>query len=248
MRLYSPLLGLICLSLLSSCGFTDAGSGSETMRLNLAVSYKFGGSNLSLCTATINSPSGLPVEGAVVTLHKGGEDAALVTLTEAETEAGSYTGSFSDYHQDLTLKVTSPQDGELEASLSGPTRHLIVSPRHSSTIERSDLGSGLTVTWDSEFGLRADEVVLRVPEKTVGFGEDDDELENYVYQSGATDDTGSGTIPSERLTVPDSTSTGSTSTESVQVLRRNTVKLAGGYTGSLFTIAYIVENNIEITN
>ena len=243
MRLLSVSLALTCITLMTGCGFTDSGSGSETMRMNLMVSYKFGGSNLSLCKATVNAPTGLPVEGAVINLYKGNEDAILVTLTEDAENAGVYTGSYSDYHQDIRLEVTSPQDGELKASLSGPTRHVIDSPLHSTTIPRSDIGTGLTVTWNSEFGLRADEVVLRVPEKTDGFGEDDDELDNYVYQSGATADTGSGTIPADRLI-----SSGSTSTESIQVLRRNTVELSGGYGGSLFGISYIVENNIEITD
>lgn len=238
MRLLSPLLAFVSLSLLVSCGFTDSGSGSETIRLNLMVNYKFGGSNLSLCKASVNTPGGLPVEDAIITLHLSDDAEPLVTLIQDEDEAGSYEGSFADYHQNLVVKLTSSQDGNLEAALSGPTRHVIASPLHSSTIERSDIGDGLRVTWNSEHGLRADDVVLRVPEKTDGFGDDDDEIEDYVYQSGSMDDTGSGTIPIDRLA----------ETESIQVLRRNTVELSGGYSGSLFGISYLVENNIQLTN
>lgn len=237
-RLFSPLFAFVGLSLLASCGFTDSGSGTETMRINLMVSYKFGGANSSLCQATVNTPGGLPVEDAVITLHLSEDAAPLVTLTHDEDEAGTYEGSFDDYHQNLVVKVSSSQDGTLDAALSGPTRHVIASPLHSSTIQRSDIGDGLSVTWNSEHGLRADEVVLRVPEKTDGFGDDDNEIENYVYQSGSKADTGSGTIPIDRLA----------ETESIQVLRRNTVELSGGYSGSLFGISYLVENNIQLTN
>ena len=205
------------------------------MRANVMVSYKFGGSDLSLCTASINTPGGLPVEDATIVL-KGADGNELVTLSAGEDADGTYTGMFEGYEEELYLSITSPQDGGLEAALEGPTRHVIASPLHSTTVSRSSILNGLDVTWNAEHGIRADEVVLRVPEKTQGFGDDDDEIENYVYQSGSITDTGSGSIPGDRLT----------DTESIQVLRRNTVVLSGGYEGSLFGTSYLVENQIAV--
>ncbi len=226
---------LVSLGLLSGCGFTDSGSGTDTMRVNVMVSYKFGGSEQSLCTASVNTPGGLPVTDATIVLSNG-DDTELVTLTPVSDEDGTYVGSFAGYEEKLYLSITSPQDGNLEAALQGPTRHIIASPQHSSVVSRSSILDGLKVTWDAEHGIRADEVVLRVPEKTEGFGDSDDDIENYVYQSGSKDDTGSGVIPGDTFT----------DTESIQVLRRNTTVLSGGYEGSLFGTSYLVENQIAV--
>ena len=228
---------LACASLLftSGCAFTDSGSGTETMRANIAVSYKFGGSDQSLCVANLNTPDGLPVEGATVTLEDV-DGNVLVTLVADTNEESTYLGGFDGYHEKLYLKITSPQDGELEAALAGPTRHVIASPLNSSTFSKSSILNGLRVEWNAEHGVRADEVVIRVPEQTEGFGEDDDELENYVWQSGSMDDTGSGTIPGDKLT----------GNEAIQVLRKNTVSLSGGFTGSIFSSSYLVENQIAV--
>lgn len=235
----SPLLtALVGATLLVGCGVTDTGSGTDTMRVNLMVSYKFGGSEQSICTATVSTPGGLPVKDAEITITGEENGAPLVTLVHDEATDGNYIGTFDGYQRELYLNISSSQDGTLSAALEGPSRHVIASPLHSSTVERSDIQNGLTVSWNSENGLKADEVVLRIPEKTEGFGDDDDEIENYVYQSGSIEDTGSGTIPSDRLT----------DTESIQVLRRNTVSLSGGYEGSLFGISYIVENSVQVNN
>ena len=205
------------------------------MRANVSVSYKFEGSDQSLCTATLNTPGGLPVENATIVLTDG-DGTELTTLVADDDNDGTYTGSFDGYVEELYLSITSPQDGELDAVLAGPTRHVIVSPLHSSTVSLSDVLDGLRVVWNAEHGLKADEVVLRVPETTQGFGEDDDEVENFVYQSGSMEDKGSGTVPGDRLN----------ESEAIQVLRRNFVKLAGGYEGSLFSSSYLVENRIAI--
>ena len=159
-----------------------------------------------------------------------------MSLTATDDDDGTYSGSFEGYQEELYLTITSPQDGNLEAALAGPTRHVIASPLHSSSVSRSSIVDGLKVVWNAEHGIRADEVVLRVPEKTEGFGDEDDEVENFVYQSGAMEDSGSGVIPGDRLT----------DTEAIQVLRRNTVVLSGGYEGSIFQTSYLVENQIAV--
>ena len=222
-------------ALLVGCGVTSSGSGTETIRANVMVSYKFGGSDQSLCTANLNTPGGLPVKNATIVL-KNGDGTELVTLSANDEDGGIYTGSFEGYEEELYLTITSPEVGNLDAALAGPTRHVIASPLHSSTVSRSAIVNGLKVVWNAEYGIRADEVVLRVPEKTEGFGDDDDEIENFVYQSGAIEDSGSGTIPGDRLT----------DTEAIQVLRRNTVDLSGGYEGSVFQSSYLVENQIAV--
>ncbi len=234
-HLRNCMLILAASGLIAGCGVTDSGSGTETIRANVMVSYKFGGSDQSLCTADLNTPGGLPVKNATITL-KNAEGTELVTLVAGDDDDGTYTGSFEGYEEELYLSITSPEDGNLEAALQGPTRHVIASPIHSSTVSRSSIVNGLKVVWNAEHGVRADEVVLRVPEKTEGFGDDDDEIENFVYQSGAMEDSGSGEIPGDRLT----------DTEAIQVLRRNTVTLSGGYEGSLFKTSYLVENQIAV--
>ena len=172
------LLAPLSLGFLSACSITDSGSGTETMCANVSVSYsrRLGS---KFCTATLNTPGGLPVENATIVLTDGdgtSNNQAQMTRTTCPYR------SFDGYVEELYLSITSPQDGELDAVLAGPTRHVIVSPLHSSTVSLSDVLDGLRVVWNAEHGLKADEVVLRVPEKTQGFGEDDDEVENFVYQ------------------------------------------------------------------
>ena len=68
LNLRTLLLSLAASGLITGCGVTDSGSGTDTIRANVMVSYKFGGSDLSLCTASLNTPGGLPVKNATIVL------------------------------------------------------------------------------------------------------------------------------------------------------------------------------------
>lgn len=233
----SVLVALAALSL-SACGFTSEGSGSQTLRVNTMVSYLAASSvDTSSVTAVVTRSDGTTVSDAVIELVNAENAETLATLSLEDGSNDTYYATFPGYHTRIQILVTS-QDGNIDATLLGPSRHTIANPVNAQSLRRDDVQDGLDVSWHTLDGLRADEVIVRVPEHVDGFGEDDDDDdERYVYQTTLPLDSGSATIPADKLGL---------GTETVEVWRRNTVKLAGGTTGSIMGISYGVANNIEI--
>ncbi|MCK5690656.1 hypothetical protein KAI87_15355 [Myxococcota bacterium] len=219
MKYYASILPALLL-LTSACGYTDSGDGSKTLQVDAEMSYRPSDNNLMRLNVTIEK-SGTEVEDAVVKITDD-ESGDIYELTH--NHHGEYFLSVEGYHRKLRLEIERGSD-KLSAQLQGPGPHIITYPENESLVKRSDLGAFFTLVWRVDDGLAADQVFLRLKEHHKEFDLIDNDPGDYnIIRTIEMDD----------------------GEEEAQVKRTNITELAGGTTGSTFSIGYDARNEFVI--
>ena len=147
---------------LNACGYTDTGSGSGTLQVNALITYAAGENDTSSVEITVLDNSGSPLSGAAVELK---DDQTGDTFAAAEQDVadapGVYTTSINKYRRRLELTI-SKDSHSLDGKLEGPGEHTIEFPAFGQSVNRSDFGESMEVTWTTTDGLMADRVTLTV--------------------------------------------------------------------------------------
>lgn len=204
---------LVCTTLLSACGYTDEGDGTQTLFVEARVRYHAGNGRTSADIRV--EKDGNHVGGANVTLTDGDTDDVL----DLGEQGNRYTyDQTSGFHRRLALRIEAGDD-RLSAQLEGPGVHIIDSPVNGAQLVRDDLGDELSVEWTVEDGIQAD--LVRI---VVG-GEE--------YQPS--DDNGSF----DRVRVADI----DPGSQEVHLERSNSLSLTGGTARSTFEMIYDADND-----
>ncbi len=216
MRRMLPLLALV----LGACGYTDAGSGSGTLKVTAKAGYSVGGDDKTSIQIDVSKPSTNtdPVMDAVV-YAKDGDTGEQIPVPYDATH-GDYRTDVDKYRRRLEIKMQSGNDG-LDVKLEGPGPHTITSPE-AGALNRG--GDTLGVTWATSDGVAADTVILRIPEV-------------HVETVLSTDTGSSHDIPWADLP---------TGSYHLSVTRLNHVIPNGGAPDSSFEIAYEVTTAFSV--
>ncbi len=224
----SPLRTLLLLAVCGlvgplACSYTDPGTGSGTLQVAAQLAYTAGETDTSHLAVEILDLSGQPVSEASVVFTDGDTDEEF-SATEANITSapGVYTLDVPHYRRRLQLKIVKGKN-HLQGSLEGPGPHTILAPGHASIQRRRDLGDGLTVTWGTTDGIRADQITLS--------------LDHEGFSTTELADWGETTVPTKELR---------SGAEAVSVVRRNTLTFAEGLHNSMFEIAYEVEHAFQV--
>jgi hypothetical protein len=207
---------------LAACGYTDAGSGTNTLLVAADASFTVGDDNTRLSVHV--HKAGVAVDGATVNMRDGDTN-ELFTLRN--TGSGTYTLDTPRYRRRLALEVQAANTSggsadSLVAKLEGPGPHVIVNPK-AGGLTRGSQGSTLDVEWACNDGVGADQVSVHV----------DDGFSRLVTgDSGKTDGPPMATLASGN--------------HDLRVRRINTVELSGGVTGSVFTVSFGVQSSFDI--
>ncbi|MBI5509948.1 MAG: hypothetical protein HY903_14425 [Deltaproteobacteria bacterium] len=212
----------VLLLLAAGCGYTDSGSGSNTLEVIATVEYR-ADDNSTRAEITVNK-SGAKVEGAQVVLTDGdsGDEFAIAQQNNGNNTV--YRNEISGYHRKMALKVASGSD-ELTGQLEGPGPHIISNPDNSEILDRNSMGDTFEVRWTTEDGIRADEITIR-------FNQGD-------FETTISNDNGKYSVPTTKLNAQN---------DEVRVTRRNRTKLSGGILASSLEISYRVENSVIVQN
>lgn len=206
----------------TACGYTSEGSGTKTLTVTADLSYSAGSDDRTRVRITILK-DGVRVSNASVTLTDGDTDATF-SIPQDNNSSGNnanYRADISGFHRKMELEIKAGND-HLEARLEGPGRHQIKEPANDSVVSG---GKTLHVEWKTNDGIAAEQVEIS--------------LEQADYSNTLNDDPGSVDITGSTLR---------SGAETVSVRRQNSVRLAGGASGSLFFISYRASNDITVSN
>ncbi len=219
------LITLMALTSVVACGYTSEGSGTQTLEATAFLRFTPTQEALTTGEVQLRYSGGVPVSGATVTLTNGDNDHVIATFEESEAngEDGIYRGSFDGYVRRLALNIAKSSD-VIEATLEGPSKHVLAAPANGTVYGRTDIGDAVDVIWEADDGLKADEVVVRFEES------------NFTNTFLNTNDPGQVSVPAEK--VDDGINT-------ISVVRRNRTNLAGGLGDSIFALEYEVINTIQ---
>jgi hypothetical protein len=210
-------------ALAASCGFTDGGGGTRTLRVVAELTYTAHDNETALRIAV--DKDGLVVDNAIVEIRDVDREVAyLITQGNPGEE---YTRHEQDHHIDgyhRRIELTVEHDSDrLEAQLEGPGKHTVVSPGNNEVVDFDDLGDDIAVEWDTTDGLTAQEVEIH--------------LGDHSHTIAKWEDPGHYSVPTRGLEVGE---------ESVRVGRRNHIKLDGGVSGSTFSLEYQAHNSFVL--
>jgi len=216
----SILGGLAGAVLLTACGGSDPGSGTQTLFVD-ATAVSDGSPDGSTLTVVVRdgSSSGALIDNAEVTLV-GDRGTTYAPAYVNLIFVGGYFKNQINWEGGWRLKVVRGNDS-LEAYVAGPGLTDITAPAPNSTFMKSS--GNMVVTWKDEMG-RA------MPNASVKFRRADIDR--------STQDTGSFTVDSASL-VP-------ANDERITVTRWTEVALKGGVTGSKFTAKTTAEQNLIV--
>lgn len=208
---------------LAACGYTDAGSGTNTLLVTARARFTVGDDSTDVRVQV--HKAGLAVDNASTIGVRDGETGDIFPL--ARDSSGSYRASIPGYHRRLALEVQAPNSSggkpdALAAKLEGPSPHVIVNPK-AGGITRGSQGSTLDVEWACNDGIGADEVTIGV---------------DTGFSKVVTSDSGKAAGPAMATLLSGS--------YELTVTRTNTTDLAGGVTGSAFSISFGVETRFDI--
>lgn len=203
---------------LAACGdgYTDAGSGSESLRAVVDVVYD--SSQQSMYARAEITRDGAFVPGVTARLVDDGSSQQFELFAGDGVYEARIDGA---YRRKLELVVLRGTD-EIKANLEGPGAHIISSPDDGETVPRA--ANAAKITWTTGDGVKADAVTI-TDERTV----------TDATRTVTVEDKGSTTFPFE-LPAGDDT---------LQVKRTNSVTLDGGISGSAFSLSYLASRRIK---
>jgi hypothetical protein len=222
-RVTSIAVGSLVGSLLMGCGFTDPGSGTQTLFVNASATTD-GSNGGTVLSALIREqgPNGPTVDDATVIMTGDtGTDHSLPLILCC----GIYGVNNVTWETGWRLKITRGND-KLEAFLSAPGLTTILEPTAGSTFVRS-AGTPLHVRWKDESGKSAETVEVR--------------LSQGDYNQGRPEDPGTRDVPATAWTQAENN-------ERVTVKRTTDTNLSGGITGSVFTASSTADVNFVVAN
>jgi hypothetical protein len=203
---------LTALAVLSACGGTDPGNGSQTLYVKAALDSDGSpdGTNISV-EIRENDRAGAPITDAIVILKAQGGEQHLLGVLGGQRGTPLYAKNGFAWDKGFTLSIRRVKDS-LDAALEMPGFTVITDPVSSTTFNRTPTNR-FVVRWRDEFGRFAEypEVKLERADIRQTLSEDRQEL----------------AIDAMRL-VP-------TEEEQVTVTRTNKVLLQGGLDGSEWT-------------
>jgi len=212
-----------------ACGYTDGGSGTNTLEVVATLVYETRHSDEGMQADVSIRKNGLAVEGATVILTDGDKNDAVTVPQHDNGQNTRYrtdsTHLLLGYRRKLELRVESGSD-RLEAKLEGPGPHLISKPTNDEQMSRGDLGDSFEVRWKTEDGIAADEVVITVTSQNT-----DDRVRTVSGDPGKYD------MSSTTLENFDN---------NIRVLRRNRLRLSGGTGASEMTLGYEASNRVVV--
>jgi len=211
--------------LLTACGGSDPGSGTQTLFVQ-ATAESDGSPDGSKLTVVVKngSSSGANLDTAMVTLIGDRGTTYTVPWTGATlfgVVLGDYHMSSINWEGGWRLRITNANDN-LEAYIAGPGLTDITAPAENSTFVKSS-AQNLVVTWKDEMG-RA------MPNASVKF--------RRANVDRTTQDTGSFPVDSATLVAA--------TDERITITRWVDVSLKGGITGSSFRAQTTTERNIIV--
>jgi hypothetical protein len=203
----------------AACGYTDGGDGTGTLEVVAEIIYRTHDNDTEVEISV--EKDGSTVNDATVELTDG-ESGETFSVSQANPNE-TYEASIDSYHRRIKLRVESGAD-RLEAQLEGPGVHRVVHPENDSILRLAELGSEFEVRWDTEDGLAAQEVIVKI----------DDDFSHTIrgYQ-----DPGHYGVPTSYLESDDA---------DVSVWRINKVSLNGGIGESRMEIEYRARNSVVV--
>lgn len=164
---------------LIACGYTDAGTGTQTLEVNAALHYAWQ-------TDSTEADLWLTRAGEAVpnaTVHLTNADTKLQQGVEPDVAPGHYKVALEGYARRLQLAIKADTD-TLVCQIEGPGRHTVAEPAPGTVV---GYGEALPVRWATEDGVRADSVTVT--------------LEGVTWSQKLTNDQGHSQIPA-RVLVP----------------------------------------------
>ena len=211
---------------LAACGYTDGGGGTRTLEVVAELEYETEDNRMEIRIRV--EKEGIPVDSA----ENGGT--AVVRVTDDETDeiypipqpsvGGEFFDEIESYHRRMKLLVESGSD-RVEGQLEGPGKHRVVHPENDSVLQRADLDDEVNVEWDTEDGIAAQEVTIRINRS------------GFTHTIRDYEDPGHYAVPRDRFQDGD---------DDVRVIRTNKVRLDGGVGESRLEIQYEARNRFVI--
>ena len=143
----------------TGCGYTDAGSGTQTLEVLADFSYASTSGNETAVRVQVNK-AGAPVTNPVIVVT---DDDTHETFPITRATGNKYSDTLTGYRRRLHIEVTSGDDA-IKCQIEAPGRHTIANPLQGETHKRSD---DLKIRWQTVDGLRADEVDLKLDKASV---------------------------------------------------------------------------------
>lgn len=161
-----------------SCGYTDAGTGTQTLEVNAALHYAW--QTDSTHADVWLTRAGDAVQNANV--HLTNADTKVQQAVTPDVAPGHYVVDIAGYARRLQLNISAESDA-LMCQIEGPGRHVVAEPAPGTVV---GYGKSLPVRWSTEDGVRADSVNVT--------------LEGVSWSQRLTDDQGHSEIPARVLT------------------------------------------------
>jgi len=208
---------------LAACGYTDAGNGTDTLLVTATARFTVGDDSTDVRVQV--HKAGVAVDNATTIDVRDGDTGDIFPLTHEGS--ATYRVSIPGYHRRLALEVQAPNSSggkadALVAKLEGPSPHVIVNPK-AGGLTRGSQGTTLDIEWACNDGVGADQVTIGV---------------DTGFSKVVTSDSGKAAGPA-MAALP-------SGSYQLTVTRTNTTELAGGVTGSAFSISFGVETRFDI--
>jgi hypothetical protein len=171
-------VALVFVCAVASCGYTDAGTGTQTLEVNAALHYDWQSDSTLADIWLIRA--GTAVQNANV--HLIDADTKIVQTVGADVAPGHYVMTLGGYARRLQLNISAENDA-LVCQIEGPGRHVVAAPAPGTVVH---YGEPLAVRWRTEDGVRADSVNVT--------------LEGINWSVRLTDDQGHSEVPARVLT------------------------------------------------
>jgi hypothetical protein len=207
--------------LLMACGYTDAGSGTQSLRITADLTYVFSDDTTNV---EIEVQKNLERFGGAVVVLTDPESSEAFTIPESDHPRSNYRDHLDGFHRSFQLDVnTEGNDDYLTVKLEGPASFTVPTPISGTRIAIAD--GKFEVTWKPADGLPADQILFRVHNN----------MTNEDFEAQTESDRGTYKLPTTSL---------DPGPADLYVERVNTVAPAGAVSSSVFSMGYEVRNEL----
>lgn len=141
---------------MAACGYNDTGEGTRTLNVQANVQYDWQVDAMH-ADFYLSHPEHVVDHANVILVRADTQTRYQAYPTQAP---GKYSVDIPGYAQRLDLSIQTEQDA-LTCRLEGPGAHVVLSPAPGTTVSADD---DLAVRWATDDGIRADVVMLSLPE------------------------------------------------------------------------------------